>query len=222
MGDTPWSEVLLDYLATYLSDNGYDLKKLVVHIATSEAYRARAVPIAKEASGEAYLFRGPELKRLTAEQFVDAVWMLTGTAPSKPIAPAKIPDFADGTPPERRFVRATLVDCDAVMRSLGRPNREQVVTTRPDQLSTLQALDLANGQILAETLARGAANILKTDPKVPADTIAERVFVQALGRKPTADELAAARGLVGEKPTADGVADLLWAVVMLPEFQLVR
>jgi cytochrome c553 len=222
MGDKPWSEDLLDYLATYLSDNSYDLKKLMVHIATSEAYRARAVPIAKEPSGEAYVFRGPELKRLTAEQFVDAVWMLTGTAPSKPVAPVKIPDFADDTPRERRFVRATLVDCDALMRTLGRPNREQVVTTRPDQLSTLQALDLANGQILAETLARGAANILKADSKASADTIAERVFVQALGRKPTADELAAARGLVGEKPTTEGVADLLWAVVMLPEFQLVR
>jgi cytochrome c553 len=222
MGDKPWSEDLLDYLATYLVDNGYDLKKLMVHIATSEAYRAQAVPIAKEQAGEDYVFRGPELKRLSAEQFVDAIWMLTGTAPAKPIAPAPIPVFADPTPQERRFVRATLVDCDALMRSLGRPNREQVVTTRPDQLSTLQALDLANGQILAETLARGAANILRADPKASADTIAERIFVRALGRKPTADELAAARGLIGEKPATDGVADLLWAVAMLPEFQLVR
>jgi hypothetical protein len=31
-----------------------------------------------------------------------------------------------------------------------------------------------------------------------------------------------ARSLVGWRPSADGVADLLWAVVMLPEFQLVR
>jgi hypothetical protein len=96
------------------------------------------------------------------------------------------------------------------------------VTTRPEQLSTLQALDLANGQILAATLGRGAANLLKADPKATADELAGRVFVRALGRKPTADELAAARALVGEKPTAEGVADLLWAVVMLPEFQLVR
>jgi hypothetical protein len=222
MGDKPWSEDLLDYLATYLSDNGYDLKKLLAHITSSAAYRSRAVPIAKEVGADEFVFRGPELKRLTAEQFVDAIWMLTGTAPAKAVAPAQIPDFADGTPNERRFVRATLVDCDALMRSLGRPNREQVVTTRPDQLSTLQALDLANGHILAETLARGAANILKAEPKATTDTIAARVFVQAIGRKPTADELAAAHGLVGETPTTEGVADLLWAVVMLPEFQLVR
>jgi hypothetical protein len=97
-----------------------------------------------------------------------------------------------------------------------------VVTTRPEQLSTLQALDLANGQILAIELSRGAARILKADPKATADQIVERVYVRALCRRPTADELAAARGLVGEKPTTEGVADLLWAVVMLPEFQLVR
>src|SRR5262245_13412401 len=209
MVDRPWSEDLLDYLATYLLDNGYDLQKLLAHITSSEAYRARAVPVAKEVGVDEYVYRGPELKRLTAEEFVDAIWMLTGTAPAKPVAQAKIPDFADGTPDERQFVRATLVDCDALMRSLGRPNREQVVTTRPDQLSTLQALDLANGQILASTLARGAANMLKANPKSTTDAIAERVFVQALGRKPTADELAAARELVGEKPTTEGVADLL-------------
>jgi hypothetical protein len=222
MGDRPWSEDLLDYLAAYLVDSNYDLKKLMEHIATSAIYRAQAVPAPKEVSPDEYVFRGPELKRLTAEQFVDAVWMLTGTAPARPVAKGPIPPFPDTTPKERRFVRATLVDTDLLMRSLGRPNREQVVTTRPDRLSTLQALDLANGRILAELLSRGAANLLKADPKATADDIASRVFVQALCRKPTADELAAARAMIGDKPTAEGVADLLWAVVMLPEFQLVR
>ncbi len=222
MEDKPWSADLLDYLATYLTDHEYDLKKLMEHIATSAAYQARAVPLAKEVPADEYVFRGPELKRLTAEQFMDAVWMLTGTAPAKPAAPAPIPPFPDSTPPDRRFVRATLVDCDPLMRSLGRPNREQVVTTRPDQLSTLQALDLANGQVLAAELSRGAAKILNADPKATADQIVERVYIRALCRRPTADELAAARGLVGDKPTVDGIADLLWAVVMLPEFQLVR
>jgi hypothetical protein len=222
MEDRPWSEDLLDYLAAYLVDSNYDLKKLIEHIATSAVYQARAVPVAKEVPPEEYVFHGPELKRLTAEEFVDAVWMLTGTAPAKPVAQAPIPTFAETTPKERRFVRATLVDADLLMRSLGRPNREQVVTTRPDQLSTLQALDLANGRILTETLARGAANLLKANPNATPEELASRVFVQALCRKPTAEELAAARDLVGDKPTADGVADLLWAVVMLPEFQLVR
>jgi hypothetical protein len=191
------------------------------HIATSRAYQSKAVPLATEI-GDSYVFRGPELKQLTAEQFVDAVWMLTGAAPAKPAAPAKIPPFPTATPKERQFVRATLVDCDPLMRSLGRPNREQVVTVRPEQLTTLRALDLANGQILTTTLERGATNILKANPNASADELAEWVFVRALSRKPTTAERAAARSLIGEKPSAHGVADLLWAVVMLPEFQLVR
>ena len=43
-------------------------------------------------------------------------------------------------------------------------------------------------------------------------------FCGRSGRKPTTDELAAARALVGEKPNADGVADLLWAVVCYRSF----
>jgi hypothetical protein len=222
MGNKPWSEDLLDYLAVYFAENGHDLKKLMEHIVLSQAYQSRAVPIGKEPAGEAYVFRGPELKRLSAEQFVDAIWMLTSTSPVKATAPAPIPAFPEAVPAERRFVRATLVDCDDLMRSLGRPNREQVVTSRPDQLTTLQALDLANGQTLTNTLARGAANILKSNPKATPDALAMLVFVRALSRKPTPNELAAAKSLLGEKPSAESVADLLWAVVMLPEFQLVR
>jgi hypothetical protein len=224
MGNKPWSEDLLDYLGVYLVDSGYDLKKLMEHIVTSRAYQSRAVSLAEEPAGDDYVFRGPEVKRLTAEQFVDSVWQLTGTGPAKP-APkmdAKLPDFATTTPKERRFLRASLVPADLLMRSLGRPNREQVVTTRPDHLSTLQALDLSNGAILTDTLTRGAANILKANPGAGPDDLIVKVFVQALCRKPTAEELSAARELIGAKPTADGVADLLWAVVMLPEFQLVR
>ena len=221
MGNKPWSEDLLDYLAVYFADNGYDLKKLMEHIATSRAYQSRAVSLAKEI-GDGYVFRGPELKPLAAEQFVDAVWMLTNTAPKKPVAPAAIPQFPEATPKERQFVRATLVDCDDLMRSLGRPNREQVVTVRPEQLTTLQALDLANGQTLTMTLARGAANILKANPNATPNELAEWIFIRALSRKPTEGERVAARALLGEKPTAQSAADLLWAVVMLPEFQLVR
>ncbi len=224
MANRPWNEDLLDYLGVYLADQKYDLKKLIEHVVTSRAYQSRPVPIKGESSGEDYVFRGPEVRRMTAEQFMDALWMLTGTAPAKAVAPLPLPlpPFADSVPAERRFIRASLVNADPLMRSLGRPNREQVVTTRPDHLSTLQALDLSNGQILADTLARGAANLLKEKPKATADERTEDVYRRALCRKPTAEELAVARKILGSPTTAEGMADLLWAVVMLPEFQLIR
>ncbi|MCX6882132.1 MAG: hypothetical protein NTV12_06460, partial [Verrucomicrobia bacterium] len=50
--------------------------------------------------------------------------------------------------------------------------------------------------------------------------LAEQVFRQALCREPTRNELTLALELVGTKPNAEGVEDLLWSVAMLPEFQL--
>ena len=52
--------------------------------------------------------------------------------------------------------------------------------------------------------------------------LARHVYLAALCREPSAAELAIAAGMVGETPSASGVADLLWGVFMLPEFQTVR
>jgi hypothetical protein len=119
-------------------------------------------------------------------------------------------------------VRSALVPANSLLRSLGRPNREQVVTTRPDLLTTLQALDLSNGPFLADTLGRGAAGLLKSAPRESAERRVRTLYRQALCRRPTAEELRVARELVGSPVTAEGLADLLWAVFMLPEFQLIR
>src|SRR5262249_3149138 len=54
MANRPWSEDLLDYLAVYLAENGYDLKKLIGHIATSRAYQSRAAVREQELQAEDY------------------------------------------------------------------------------------------------------------------------------------------------------------------------
>jgi hypothetical protein len=220
MANEPWSEDLLDDLATYLVDHGYDLKALIGHIVASRAYQSSPAIATEGDRADGPAFRGPEVKRMTAEQFLDAVWMITGTAPAKVDAPTR--PTLEATAPEHRFVRAALVKSDALMRSLGRPNREQVVTTRGDVLTTLEALDLSNGQEFNDTLARGAAGLLKASPGVTADGLADQIYLKALGRHPSAEERAAARGLVGTPPTLEGLTDLLWVILVLPEFQLIR
>ena len=54
----------------------------------------------------------------------------------------------------------------------------------------------------------------------------DRVYWYALGRAPSAAERQIAEDALREpasrKPSADGLADLLWAVLMTPEFQLIR
>jgi len=221
MANRPWDEDLLDELAAWFTDHGCDMRALVLHLVSSQAYQARAAADAGSAN-ETFVFRGPLPKRLTAEQFTDAVWQITGTAPAKPAVKVGLPDYAATVPLPRRSVRASLVPSDALMRSLGRPNREQVVTTRPDTLTTLQALDLSNGPLLAQRLDAGARRMLEGAEFANVDGIVNVVYRHALSRPPTAGEVVTAQRLLGQPPTAEGLADLLWAVLMLPEFQLVR
>ena len=119
----------------------------------------------------------------------------------------------DGQPAPK--MASYLVKCPAEVR-----------TSLREQLEQVDQQHRAGGQgpkvSDAACTNEGAANILEKNPKATPDELAEWVFLRALSRKPTNGELTAAKALLGEKPTAESVADLLWAVVMLPEFQLVR
>lgn len=220
MSNPAWSEELLQYLSADLVEHAYDLKRTIGLIASSQAYQARAAVVDEELQGDEFAYSGPIARRMTAEQFLDSIWQITLTGPEKRVALiGEVPaaQVGGGLP----AVRASLVSANPLMRTLGRPNREQVVTTRPDQLTTLEALDLANGQILADTLSRGAANLLKSQGSMP-EKLVEQVYGSALSRVPTADERAIALEVVGKQADVEGVSDLLWMVVMLPEFQLIR
>jgi hypothetical protein len=116
-------------------------------------------------------------------------------------------------------VRSSLVAADPLMVALGRPNREQVVTTRDATATTLQALELTNGKTLATVLDKGAANLIQQNES--GSKLVRSIYMEAMGRNPTRGELKLAEGVVGAKPTQEGVEDFLWAVAMLPEFQLI-
>ena len=400
MQTQPWNQDLLDLLANRLVESKYDLKAVLEFIATSQAYQSRAEILSRDAEDKGYVYRGPRAKRLTAEQFVDAVWRLTGTTPAKielkvpralPSAPAvKKPavepllaaaiwsgDVAGGRLPEagetrsfrRQLVleadvdsaacvvtcdngfelyvngkkigegdnwadpksfdltsvllkgtnqilivghnggqkpnvaavwfqvnvelkggaraklatdaswesttsvpnargvfpgakakapevvwkpvaivkgdawrkaearmaeilagvggtsslpaRASLMKSDLLQRSLGRPNREQIVSMRPNELSTLEAIDLSNGQALTNLLAAGATKLKKRGWSSPEE-FARWLYLSALSREPAPAELKVAAGMVGAELSEQGIADLLWAVCMLPEFQTIR
>ncbi len=399
MQTEPWNADLLDQLAVHLSDAKYDLKQTLELIATSQAYQSRVQVIGQDADEKSYVYAGPRAKRLTAEQFVDALWQLTGAAPSRPdaqlvrgkpvtlketttaaptetatakwiwttqnvdripagetvafrkqldlkAAPAlcvaalscdnsfvlyvngqrlhasdswqdpevvsltsnlkagkneilivgknggsgpnaagliftaklqdaagkvetistddtwqwsmKIPggngryakdqepddwkaaeacaqqtiwgsDFRDklmamidvAAQSSGLMVRASLVKNDFLMKALGRPNRDQIVTVRPTELSTLEAIDLSNGQILATTLNRGAQKLSQHEWSSPSEFV-NWLFRFAVSRDPSAEELAVLTAELGDILTPQGIEDVLCSVAMLPEFQLVR
>jgi len=118
--------------------------------------------------------------------------------------------------------RASLLKADLLMRTLGRPNRDQIVTNRPQDLSTLEALDLSAGARLSELLAGAAARIAKDASFQSSGELVDWLYTAALGRQPSAGESAASKEALGEKPAAPLIEDLLWSVFFLPEFQLVR
>jgi cytochrome c553 len=213
-----WHPDLLDWLAEDLVAHGYDLKRTMAVILTSDAYQRAAVD---DSGGTLpYVFRGPEARRLTAEQFVDAVSAVTGIWQKAPDARLNVMLLRSRDVPSPEHTRASLVAANPLMTALGRPNREQVVTTRGAAATTLQTLELLNGPTLADHLHRGAERLLASH-KSPR-LMVEEVFMRALGRTPTAAERTMAAQALGPRPDAAAVEDLLWSVVMLPEFQVVR
>lgn len=116
--------------------------------------------------------------------------------------------------------RASLVAADPLMVALGRPNREQIVTVRQEQPTTLQALELTNGHTLAMVLKRAADQLVGAGTTDPAALITS-LYRHALSRTPRPAELVAAQELVGAPAQSEGVQDLLWALTQLPEFQLI-
>ncbi|MGV2341601.1 MAG UNVERIFIED_CONTAM: PSD1 and planctomycete cytochrome C domain-containing protein [Planctomycetaceae bacterium] len=96
MQSPPWNADLLDYLAVQFADDGYDLKKLVVLIASSAAYQAETA-VRRSSAESANVWQGPFARRLTAEQFIDGVWQLTESAPAAFDAPV-IRVFREASP----------------------------------------------------------------------------------------------------------------------------
>jgi mono/diheme cytochrome c family protein len=252
MDGEPWSPELLDYLASDFVKNGYDIKRLIGTIVASKTYQMQAV--ARPAGPPAhYSFRGPELRRLTAEQFADAVASVTGdwhvarprAAPPNPTAAAaaaaatnaalatanvagvvlapdgtKLAGVFSGAPVDtqenltinqvltrsaaeiaaHRAVAATAarrgaptaptppppvaggnyarewrIAANNLTRALGRPIRDQVYTSRDMQATSMQAVELVNGETLNHWIWRGAQKMLGELPPEPASLFSRQV-----------------------------------------------
>ncbi len=231
METPPWDADLLDYLAVHLAAEGYDLQATLRLIASSQAYQSRVVAVGSTPEPDVGVFRGPQARRMTAEQFLDAVWQVTGAGPDRPDAPVPWPAADEGA---ERAVRASLLNNNAFMASLGRPTRDQIVSMRPNELTTLEAIQLSNGQELADAISVGAQRLLEREPVggaaegvvaegvLRAEPLIQWLFTAALSRSPTEAELAIAGELLGEPPQPEPLEDLLWSLFMLPEFQLVQ
>ncbi len=220
MDGEPWNAELLDWLSSEFVSSGYDIKALIGTILRSRTYQLPAAA-RKAAPDKLYTFTGPELRRLTAEQFSDAVASITGewhaiasrggsrgrtgplvisgspfdgtivkqpgaaAAPARTAAPVVPPGnivnpapIAAGT-----FSRGWRIPGSSLERALGRPIRDQVYGTRDTQSTTIQALELVNGETLTHWLWRGARAMLGELPPDPVGLYARQT---TLNRGPQA------------------------------------
>ncbi len=118
------------------------------------------------------------------------------------------------------FVRAALVQQNPFLKALGRPTRENVTTSRDDQATLLQALELTNGDFFNQALEEGAASWVARYGD-DTETLVNQLYREAFGRTPSPDEKAVLVKVLGPTPKQDTVQDLLWATVLLPEFQFI-
>ena len=207
MEQPAWDPDLLDWLANDLVAHHYDLKHTIQVMLSSRAYQLPAVDLPDGAIKD-FVFHGPAVRRLSAEQFRDALGELTGVWYRKAA-------FAS----DDDEVRCGMVPADALAAALGRPDREQVVTCRASTATTLQAVELTNGATLANLLERAAFRF--TEQPMSDQQLVNVLYRRAFGRLPTPKEDQIALGLVSQPPRRQGVEDLLWAMTMLPEFQLI-
>lgn len=219
---------LMEWLAADFIAAKYDLKTLIEKIVTSAAYQLPSLDDAKYASSE-FVFRGPLVRRLSAEQFVDAVYALTG-----------------------RTHRVWKDNGGRLLETLGRPDRRTVVTQRDMRSSTLQAMELLNGgdlhaalygkipeshKLAAKQMEKDklGGKDIPQDKKLPpvvaaplaglqGEALVNTLFLHALSRQASEKEKQLCVELLASpgSPDAPAHADLLWMVVMLPEFQLIR
>ncbi len=207
MDNPAWNTDLLDWLAVDFAESGYDLKHTMSILLNSRAYHRPAVSLDEEEDD--FVFRGPVVRRMFAEQFLDGLDQVI-------LAAKGSPPVARGTGRKRAGSR----NLDRLMRTLGRPKRDVVVTRRESSATTAQFIELANGRSVADLVAKGGKEWLDSG-RAPAALVGD-LFVCSLARAPSDKELESALEIIGRPVTARGVEDLLWMLVMHPEFQLIH
>ena len=170
MDGEPWSPQLLNWLASDFVEHGYDLKHLIETIAESRTYQLPAV-VRKGEQPRQYVFRGPEIRRLTAEEFADSIGAITGDwhlyQPPNPTP--------ENAPPPQVYTREWRVAASSLTSALGRPIRDQVYSLRDTQATTLQGLELENGEALTHWLLRGARSMLGELSPAPVSLFAKSI-----------------------------------------------
>ena len=223
----PSHPVLLDTLSRDFIKSGYDLKWLHRTILQSRTYQ-QSHEAAKASARDTRNYARFQLRRLPGEVILDVVNQATGAKEKYPATWM----FREG---ERAVLTAgVMVDVynfyniNDPFRYLvfGRQLRRTNVQCDCEQgrdVSLPQLLFMANHEEVRRKITAddGRAALLANNDKLTNEQRIEELFLAALGRLPSADELKAGLEYVKSSITPrKGLEDVLWSLVNTREFQL--
>ncbi|HWD19188.1 MAG TPA: DUF1549 domain-containing protein [Verrucomicrobiae bacterium] len=198
---------LLHWLADDFMRHGYDLKHTIALIVTSRTYQQRYNPALEDTfnmqkpDAPRYV-RSPSLRRLTAEQVIDSIHKAAAPGWSGP-----------------RLYRDAA--STALTRALGRPpTRNEVSTSRPDDVAVVQSLEMLNGPELYHFVYDGEILDEWASQKDQKKVVRE-LYWTVLNRPPTAGEMALGLkylqdNVPGAAPLRAKTAETVWVDGDLP------
>lgn len=196
---------LLQWMSHEFAANGYDIKHMVRLILNSRVYQQKfdqelVDEVAEGRNAERY-FRSPAMRRLTCEQFLDSAALALGELKTRV-------SFDETT--------------TALTLALGRPaTRNEVRTLRPEDVATIQALEFINGPDL-HNLIKNSSLPERLETMAPAEEAVDYVYRALYSRPPSADELEFTLEFFGPEIVEEEWADIVWALVVSPEFQYIH
>jgi hypothetical protein len=207
----PSNPELLDALAKYLVENKYDMRKLIVLIASSRVYQTTVTPNTTNEKDERNFSRA-YFKRPDAEVLLDMICQSLG-----------VPEKFNGSPGITRAVQ--LWDSKArheFLKLFGRPNRVTACECeRTREPSVSQVLNLLNSNEIQAKLTHEGGTVARLVRTQNDDAkLMEELYLTFFSRLPTADEKDVGVKHLKKYPNNRRAAaeDLAWALMNSTEF----
>ncbi|MCH8963848.1 MAG: DUF1553 domain-containing protein, partial [Planctomycetes bacterium] len=210
ISNPPSHPQLLELLGRRFVETGYDIRAIVRDICNSRTYQL-ATATNDTNAGDQRNFSHAMIRRLSAEQLLDAVSQVTG-----------VPEKFAGLPLGARAMQvADAKSGSYFLTTFGRPPRVSPCTCERRNEATLsQALHLINGDTIWSKLRDGNGRLSKLlEAGTPPQQIIEQSYIATLSRPPTDTERQTALTYIAaaENPR-EGLEDILWALLNSQEF----